>query len=54
MQECVMALSNPMHHLNTLTVDGEYFRLNRENLPLPIQMQLSKKPETFCYFLLDF
>ena len=33
---------------NTLTADGEFCRYNRENLPLPIQMQLSKKPKVFC------
>ena len=33
---------------NTLTADYEYFRSNKENLPLPIQMQLFKKPKTFC------
>ena len=38
--------------LNTLTADGEYSRHDRENLPLPIQVQLSKKPKTFGYFLL--
>ena len=30
--------------LNTLTVNYEYSRNNRENLPLPIQIKLSKKP----------
>ena len=33
--------------INMLTVD-EYSRSNRENLPLPIQMQLSKKLKAFC------
>ena len=27
---------------------------NRENLPLPIQIQLSKKPETFCSIVVSF
>ena len=36
-----------------LTVD-EYSRSNRENLPLPIQMQLSKKPNVFCQFFIAF
>ena len=36
-----------------LTVD-EYSRSNRENLPLPIQMQLSKKPNAFCQFFIAF
>ena len=30
--------------LNTLTANYEYSRSNRENLPLPIQIKLSKKP----------
>ena len=29
---------------NTLTANYEYSRSNRENLPLPIQIKLSKKP----------
>ena len=37
---------------NTLTGDGEYFRHGKKNLPLPIQMQWSKKPKKFsCYFI---
>ena len=39
---------------NTLTVNYEYSRRNRENLPLPIQMQLSEKPKTFCQFFIAF
>ena len=38
---------------NTLSTD-EYSRSNRENLPLPIQRQLSEKLKTFPQFLLDF
>ena len=30
-----------------MTANYEYSRSNRENLPLPIQMQLSGKPTTF-------
>ena len=30
--------------LNTLTANYEYSRSNRENLPLPIQIKLTKKP----------
>ena len=30
--------------VNTLTANYEYSRSNRENLPLPIQIKLSKKP----------
>ena len=32
--------------VNTLTANYEYSRSNRENLPLPIQIQLSKKPKS--------
>ena len=34
--------------VNTLTANYECSRSDRENLPLPIQMQLSKKPKNFC------
>ena len=34
--------------VNTLTANYEYSLSNRENLPLPIQMQLFKKPKIFC------
>ena len=33
---------------NKLTGNEEYSHPNRENLPLPIQMLLSKKLKTFC------
>ena len=29
--------------MKTFTMDDEYFRHNRKNLPLPLQMQLSEK-----------
>ena len=29
---------------NTLTADYEYFRSNRENLHLPIEIKLSERP----------
>ena len=29
-----------------MSADYEYFRSNRENLPLPIQMRISQKPKT--------
>ena len=29
-------------------MDDEYFRHNRDKLPLPNQMQLSKKPRKLC------
>ena len=35
---------------NTLTANYEYSRSNRENLPLEIQIKLSKKPQTFLTF----
>ena len=37
-----------------LTADDEYSRHNRENLALSIQMQLSKKPKTFCCIFIPF
>ena len=35
---------------NTLTANYEYSRSNRENLPLPIQIKLSKKDKPFAAF----
>ena len=35
--------------VNTLLANNDYCCHNIENLPLPIQMQLSKKPKTFCF-----
>ena len=32
------------------TADDEYFRPNRENLSLPIQMQLSNKPKMLLFY----
>ena len=40
--------------INTLTANYEYSRSNRGNLPLPIQMQLSEKPNIFCQFFIAF
>ena len=37
-----------------LTANYEYSRSNKENLPLPIQMQLSEKRKTFCEFSIAF
>ena len=35
-----------------LTANYQYIRSNRENLPLPIQMQLFEKPKIFsCIFI---
>ena len=36
--------------VNTLTVNDEHYMLNRDNLPQPIQMQLSEKQKTFSEF----
>ena len=35
-----------------LTTDDEYSRSNSENLPLPIQRQLSEKLKTFSQFFI--
>ena len=37
-----------------MTAKYKDFRSNRKNLPLPIQIQLSKKPETFCGIVVAF
>ena len=37
-----------------MTANYEYSRSNRENLSLPIQMQLSEKSKPFSNFLLHF
>ena len=37
-----------------MNANYEYFRRNRENLPLPIQMKLSEKPKTFGRFFITF
>ena len=34
----------------TLSGDGKYSLLNRDNLTQPIQMQLSQKQKTFSHF----
>ena len=39
---------------NTLTANYEYSRNNTDDLPLPVQMQLSGKLKTFSNFLLHF
>ena len=39
---------------NTLSADGKYSLLNRDNLTQPIQMQLSKKQKTFSEFFSAF
>ena len=40
--------------VHTLTANYEYSRSNRENLLLPIQMQLSEKPKIFCFIFIAF
>ena len=40
--------------VNTLAADEKYIVLNRENLTIPIQMQLSEKKKRFLNFLLHF
>ena len=39
---------------NTLTANYEYSRGNTDNLPLPLQMQLSEKLKTFSPFSIAF
>ena len=39
---------------NTLSADGKYSLLNRDNLTEPIQMQLSRKQKTFSEFFSAF
>ena len=40
--------------VNTLTASYEYSRSNSENLPLPIQTQLSEKPKSFFGIFIAF
>ena len=40
--------------VNTLAVDEKYPVLNKDNLAIPIQMQLSQKQKTFYHFLATF
>ena len=39
---------------NTLPSNYQHFRFNRQNLPLPIQIKLSKKQEIFCCMFFAF
>ena len=39
---------------NTLSADGKYSLLNRDNFTQPIQMQLSRKQKTFSQFFCAF
>ena len=36
--------------VNTLTVNGKHYLLNRDNLTHPIHIQLSQKQKTFSQF----
>ena len=40
--------------VNTLAANEKYPVLNRDNLTIPIQMQLSQKQKTFSQFLVAF
>ena len=40
----IQLITNNLILINTLSANYEYSRSNRENLPLPIQIKLSKKP----------
>ena len=40
--------------VNTLTANYEYSRSNTDNLPLPLQMQLSENLKTFASFFIAF
>ena len=40
--------------VNTLTADGKYFLLNRDNLTQPIQILVSQKQNTFSEFFSKF
>ena len=40
--------------INTLATNNKYSRNNRENLSLPIQMQLSEKWKTFSQYFIAF
>ena len=39
--------------VNTLAADDKYPVLNKENLTIPIEIQLSQKPKTFSEFFLQ-
>ena len=41
-------------NINTLAANYGYSRSNTDNLPLPVQIQLSAKPETFSPFFIAF
>ena len=48
------AIAISRHFPNTLSADGKYSLVNRDNLTQPIQMQLSRKQKTFSEFFSAF
>ena len=40
--------------VDTLTADGKYSLRNRKHLPQPIQLQLSKKQNSFSHFFASY
>ena len=42
------------HVIDTITADDKYSFRNRENLPQPIEIQLSKKQKDFSQFFAAF
>ena len=40
--------------VNTLTADDKHYLVNRDNLMLPLWMQLSKNEKTFSQFVFAF
>ena len=40
--------------VNTLTVNDKHYVINRDNLPQPIQMELSQKQKLFSQFFFAF
>ena len=40
--------------INTLTVNDKHYVINRDNLPQPIQMELSQKQKLFSEFFFAF
>ena len=40
--------------VNTLTADDKHYLVNRDNLTLPLWMQLSKNEKTFSQFVFAF
>ena len=40
--------------INTLSVDGKYSLVNRDNLTQPVHMQLSRKQKIFSVFFPEF